>query len=346
MAFLIVNNVRIAGLSAAVPKKIISNLLENNLKSSDYNSEDFIATTGVRERRVDSEILASDLCLAASEKLIADLKWNKNDIEAIILVTQTGDYIAPATACIIQDKLGLSKDCYCLDINLGCSGWVYGINNLASIIQTGGIKKALLLVGDNDLFTSPEDMLFGCAGTATALEFTENYSPMYFNFGTDGSGFDAIIIPGGMAKNPFSEKTLQTTRIDGHQYNEIHSRMKGMDVFSFGISTAPKSIKHLVSHFDLNLSDIDYIILHQANKLMNDLIVKKLKISSAKAPISLDEFGNTAGASIPLTLVTRLRKNLEGKKLKLICCGFGVGLSWGSIYFETDNIIVSDLVEL
>lgn len=346
MANLKINNVRISGMSTCVPKNVVFNTTAHSADGVAYEAEDFIKTTGVRERRNDKSIITSDLCLVAAEQLIADMQWNKNEIEALIFVSQTGDYILPATACILQDRLGLSKDCYAQDLGLGCSGWVYGLCTIASLMQSGNIKKALLLVGDTGLFSPDDDLLFGSAGTATALEYDQNAAPMYFNMGTDGSGFDAIIIPHGGAKHPFDIQSLEIIEIDGHKYNSLQSQMKGMDVFSFGITTAPKSIKKLSSFSGIEYTDIDYLVLHQANKKMNDMIVKKLKLPMEKAPLSLDEFGNTSCASIPVTLVTRLAKSLRQDHNRIIACGFGVGLSWGSVFFETNSVIVSNLIEI
>jgi len=346
MAFLKIDHVKLVGLSTAVPKKIVSNVGASSADGVAYNASDFIATTGVRERRNDSSILTSDLCFSAAEKLIGDLGWNKEEIEALILVTQTGDYILPATSCILQNRLGLSKDCYCEDLGLGCSGWVYGLSTIASLMQTGNIHKALLLVGDTGLFSPDDDLLFGSAGTVTALEYDEQASSMYFNMGTDGSGYDAIIIPDGGARNPFRKESLDIIEIEGHKYNSIQSQMKGMDVFSFGITTAPKAIKKLAKRFEFEVSDADYLVLHQANKKMNDMIVKKLGFDEAHAPLSLDEFGNTSCASIPVTLVTRMTKPLMEGHVRILACGFGVGLSWGAVYFETNKITVSNLVEI
>ncbi len=346
MAFLKINNVKIVGVSTAVPKKVQSNLGAHSSEGVAYDADDFIATTGVRERRNDKNIHTSDLCTAAAEQLISDLKWNKSDIEALILVTQTGDYILPATSCILQDRIGLSRNCYCADLGLGCSGWVYGLSFITSLMQTGNIKKALLLVGDTGLYSPDDDLLFGSAGTATALEFSEEAESMCFNMGTDGSGYDAIIIPDGGAKHPFSAKSLEVKEIDGHSYNSLQSQMKGMDVFSFGITTAPKAIKNLAKYYGFAVEDADYLVLHQANKKMNDMIVKKLKFTPETAPLSLDEFGNTSCASIPVTLTTRLADKLQSDKVHVLACGFGVGLSWGAVFFRTDNIIVSKLVEL
>ena len=344
MAFLEFKNVRIAGISAGVPNKIINNLDLKNL-SKDYDAAAFVETTGVKERRVD-DFTTSDLCIVAAEKLIKDLNWDKSEIEAIIFVSQTRDYQIPATSCIIQDKLGLSIECYAIDIELGCSGWVYGLSTLVSLMTLGGIKKALLMAGDAKRAVDDEDPLFGYAGTVTALEYNEGDSGFQFHFGTDGSGYDAILVPDGGSRNQMSSESFEKEEIDGRMYNRLQARMKGMDVFSFGISTAPKSVRKLADNFGLNYLDYDYFVFHQANMKMNNMISKKLKLDLKKVPSSMYKYGNTSSASIPITIVTELQGKFENKPTKFICCGFGVGLSWGTVAFETKNIVISDLVEI
>ena len=358
MAFLEVKNVRIAGFSAGVPKNIRDN---SKAEFTDYTAEDFIRETGVREARISATLCTSDLCYAATEKLISDLGWGKKDIEALVFVSQTADYILPATACILQDRLGLSKDCFAQDIVLGCSGWVYGLATLASLMQSGTIKKALLLCGDAKERPVLEKnthkkgskkitaSLFGAAGTVTALEYTDSQCPpLQFCVGTDGSGFDAIITPdGGSRCGIGKEKSFEPYIFEGKPTIRLYTVMKGMDVFSFGITTAPKNIKKTAEHFGFNYLDADYFVFHQANKKMNDFINKKLKLPQEKVPVSLDEFGNTSSASIPLTIVVRLQNKLSKEDKKIICCGFGVGLSWGTACFVADkNIVISDLVEV
>lgn len=344
MAFLEFKNVRIAGMSAGVPKKVINNLELEGL-SKDYDAAAFVEMTGVKERRID-DFTTSDLCLSAAEKLIDNLKWDKQEIDALIFVSQTTDYFLPATACILQDKLGLSKECYAEDVVLGCSGWVYGLSNCVSMISSGGVKRVLLLAGDAKRHAESNDPLFGFAGTATALEYEEGNAGFQFHFGTDGSGYDAIIIPDGGSRNQISEKSFEVEEIDGKKYNRLQTRMKGMDVFSFGISTAPKSVKKLSEHFQFDYLSYDYYVFHQANMKMNNMIVKKLKLDQGKVPSCMSNFGNTSSASIPLTIVTQLKGKFEDKLTKFICCGFGVGLSWGTVAFETKDIVISDLVEL
>lgn len=348
MAFLAFKNVRIAGISAGVPKFVASNLhpSENDGVSSEYSPEAFVEATGVLERHVSNTLTTSDLCYEAAERLIDDLKWDKQEIEAIVFVSQTADYVLPATACILQDRLGLSKECYAEDVALGCSGWVYGLSNVASLVSTGAIKKALLLAGDAKKRAKGSlDPLFGHAGTATAIEYAEGNEGFKFHFGTDGSGYDAIIMPDGGSRNQVSMDSFKLEDVDGKQMHRLQTHMKGMDVFSFGISTAPKSVKKLSERFGFDYLDYDYFVFHQANMKMNSLISKKLKLDPEKVPSCMYSFGNTSSASIPLTIVTQLKNRCENGS-KFICCGFGVGLSWGTVAFVSDGLVVSELVEV
>ena len=350
MAFLEIKNVRIAGIAAGVPKFVASNLhpLEDDGVSREYSPKAFVEATGVLERRLSDTLTTSDLCYEAAEKLISDLGWDKTEIDALVFVSQTADYILPATACILQDRLGLSKECYAEDVALGCSGWVYGLSNVAALLASGAIRKALLLAGDaKKRAKGSRDPLFGYAGTATAVEFVEGAAGFQFHFGTDGSGYDAIITPDGGSRNQVSVDTFRLEEVDGKMMHRMQTRMKGMDVFSFGITTAPKSVKKLAERFGVDYLDYDYFVFHQANMKMNNLIVKKLKLDPQKVPSCMYHFGNTSSASIPLTIVTQLKGMFEDKPTRFICCGFGVGLSWGTVALTTDNqMMVSDLVEV
>ena len=344
MAFLEFKNVKIAGISAGVPKNVFCNLEMKDI-STDYDAAAFVEMTGVKERRLDDRFTTSDLCCAAAEKLIADLGWNKEEIEAVVFVSQTTDYYLPATSCIVQDRLGLPKECYAEDIVLGCSGWVYGLSNVVSLLSNGGIKKALLMAGDAKRHVETNDPLFGHAGTVTAVEYKEGESGFKFHYGTDGSGYDAIIIPDGGCRNVVSPRSFEDEMVEGKMMNRLQTHMKGMDVFSFGITTAPKSVKKLAEHFGFDYQEADYLILHQANMKMNNMIAKKLKFESERVPSCMHDFGNTSSASIPLTIVTQLKGKLK-ETTKFICCGFGVGLSWGTVAFEAKDLLVSDLVEV
>lgn len=344
MAFLEYNNIRIAGISVGVPKNIVSNLELTDI-SKDYDSASFVEVTGVKERRI-GELTVSDLALPAVLKLIEELGWEKSEIDGLVVVTQHGDYIVPATSCILQDKIGLTKECMALDISLGCSGWVYGLSVLAGMMSNGVMRKCLLVCGDARRRVEFNDPLFGFAATVTALEYKAGADGFKFHLGTDGSGYDAIIIPDGGARNQITESSFVAQEIDGRMYTPLQSRMKGMDVFSFGITTAPKSVKKLAEHYGFDYLSYDYLVLHQANMKMNKMIAKKLKFAPEKVPSSMWNFGNTSSASIPLTIATQLRDRCVNGTVKLLCCGFGVGLSWGTVAFETDRIIIPELVEV
>jgi len=344
MAFLEFKNVRITGFSAGVPK----NVVKTKSRNPKYSDDEFIKSVGVVEKRIDDAFTTSDLCYHAAEQLIADLNWDKKDIDALIFVSQFPDYVHPATACILQDRLGLSRDCYAMDISSGCSGWVYGLCSVSSLISNGGVKKALLLVGDARRIYDVKllDPLFGFAGCATAVEYQEGENGIKFQMGTDGSGFDAIITPEGGARNRFNEKTLDIdVDEDGVERNGLCSRMKGMDVFSFAISTAPKSVKKLAEKHQIDLSKVNYLVLHQANKRINDMIVKKLGFDD-RIMESMSTFGNTSSASIPMSIVASSTTNNYIKRKSFITCGFGVGLSWGTAYFELENCLISNIVEV
>ena len=344
MAFLEIRNVRIAGMSAGVPKKVVSNLDIDNI-SKDYDAAAFVEVTGVKERRLD-ELTVSDLAVPAADQLIIDLGWSRDEIGGLFVVTQHGDYILPATSCIMQDVLGLPKECMAMDISLGCSGWVYGLCSMASMMTNGMLTKCLLVSGDARRRVEFDDPLFGFAATVTALEYKEGEKGFRFHLGTDGSGYDAIIIPDGGARNQITEYSFEPQEVDGRCFTPLQSRMKGMDVFSFGITTAPKSVVKLAEYFGFDYLSYDYLVLHQANMKMNNLIAKKLKFDEKKVPSSMWNFGNTSSASIPMTIVGELKGRFENQPTKFICCGFGVGLSWGTVSFETENVIIPSIVNV
>lgn len=351
MAFLSFQDIKIAGISACVPKEIDDN--RTNSLIPEEERENLINSIGIIQKRMAPDgLCASDLCYNAAEKLIVDLGWNREEINAIIFVSQTPDYILPATSCILQDRLGLSTECIAMDISLGCSGWVYGMSAISSLMGKNNVKKALLLCGDLATRTnSPKNRsdfpLFGDAGTCTALEYEKGALGIRLHLATDGAGKDAIIIPFGGYRNPITTDKLEYFDYgNGDVRTGLHATMDGMSVFSFAISKGPKSVKMLCEHFDINIDAVDCFTFHQANKMITEKICKKLKLDKSKCPNSMEYFGNTSCATIPLTLVTQRQNEMKRDKVHHIGCAFGVGLSWGSIYFETDNIIVPDLIEI
>jgi len=351
MATFSVNNIAIKGISCCVPKNTERNIDLDILTQEEIQK--FIDATGVEERRVvTKEICTSDLCCEAAEKLIKDLNWQKEEIEIVVFVSQTADYILPVSAAILQDRLGLSTNCIAFDVPLGCSGYVYGISIIASMMKATGIKKGLLLAGDtsskllskSDKSTIP---LFGDGGSATAFELDEKADNLLFDLGTDGSGYKAIMIPDGGSRNRINEDSLKVVNIEeGISRNACNLVLDGMDVFGFGISQAPKTVNKLIEKFEIDKDAIDHFVFHQANLMMNKMIVKKLKLPVEKVPYSLKGFGNTSSTTIPLTIVTELKESLANNNKDLIICGFGVGLSWGTAKIKLDNVVISDLIEI
>lgn len=350
MAFFKIDNVRIEGISACVPPKRVDNM-DSTLVRDKHELEKYIDTTGVRYRYVAEDgICSSDLCKAAAEQLISELNIDKSEIGCLIMVTQTPDYIFPATACILQDRLGISKDCMSFDITMSCPGWIHGLAVMSSILSAGKIKKGLLLVGETSTKAkSPYDrvnLLAGDAGTATVLEFNEKAKPLLFSMHTDGSNYRSLIIPDGGYRNPVSPESFVYYECkDGMLRNRTQSNMEGEDILSFAMNTAPKSIRSMLEYFELEKDSIDYFLIHQANQMINKLIQKRLRVEDERCPYNINEFGNTSSTTIPLMIVNKLRDKIAGKKI--VACGFGTGLAWGSMYADFDkNIQISELIHL
>lgn len=341
MAFLSPRNVRVSGTAAAVPREIERNETLSVFENDPQGLAAFVANVGVRERRVSRErnVCASDLCFAAAERLIEELRWRREDIDALVFVSQTADYRLPATACLLQERLGLSSECLAFDVSLGCSGWVYGMSVVSSLLESGNLRKALLLAGDtpgthlHSRFDKSSVPLFGDAGTATALEFSETAEPMFFHLETKGSGARAIFLPDGGARNPFGPDSARLQDLgDGVKCAPLHTRMNGMDVFGFSVSRAPKSVKNLLSHFRAEPPPETILLLHQANRLIDEKIRRKLGFPEERCPSALERFGNTSCASIPLLMVSERERVDWGGGFPILACGFGVGLSVGSLF--------------
>ncbi|OGT41728.1 MAG: hypothetical protein A3F13_08760 [Gammaproteobacteria bacterium RIFCSPHIGHO2_12_FULL_40_19] len=351
MAFFSIQHIDIKGIAAAVPKKKESNWDYDQLTTAEKKL--LIKYTGVESRRIATEgITTSDLCFHAAEKLIKSLNWNKEDIDILIFLSQSSDYYLPATSVILQHRLGLPKNCMAFDINLGCSGYVYGLSVISSIMSASSLKKGLLLMGDvSSVSCSKEDKstypLFGDAGTATALDLDNSAGKMTFQLNSAGSHHKSIIIPDGGLRNLVSKDSFTVKQVsDGIKRADINLALNGLDVFDFCITEVPKSIK---AFFELNGTqekDYDHFLMHQANKLMNETIRKKLKFKPEKVPYSIQQFGNTSSASIPLTIVTQMKEQVENNFVNLLLAGFGVGFSWGIGSLSLKNIACPELIEI
>lgn len=349
MAIQHIKNVRIAGISAAVPKNV-----KETLQSPEFDTPEdaakFIENVGVERRHVHmGGICCSDLCQTAAEKLIHDCSVNLAEIDLLVYVSQSQDYTLPATACVLHGKMGLPATCNCFDISLGCSGWVYGLSAVAAMMQGGGFRKALMLAGDakNILGKDLGKPLFGDAGTATLLEYNESAPEMVIDTKTDGTGYEAIIRRGGCHRIPYDKHSLDPiTDQFGNRHSILATEMDGAAVFVFGITKVPKAVKDMLKLTGKTVEDIDYFLFHQANLMMNEQIRKKCKIPMEKHPYSLRDFGNNSSASIPLTIVTQTAADMQARDTEIIACGFGVGLSWGTLYAKLCKPVIPALIEM
>jgi 3-oxoacyl-[acyl-carrier-protein] synthase-3 len=342
VGFISVRNTAIKAIYSCVPN--------NKVYTYNYDwvtleeREMFAKTTGIKERRVaDENTTCSDLCFEAASRLIEDLDL-KNEIDLLVFVSQSPDYFLPATSIVLQERLGLPKSTIAFDVNLGCSGFVYGLTIVGQFMQTGNIKNALLLCGDKStISTNYKDKstypLFGDAGTATFLTFDNSAEDWIAELNSDGTGKNSIIIEQGHSRHPYGTTSDEYIEIEpGVIRTKKHLALNGMEVFNFALKEVAPTILKLLSENSINIEDIDYFVLHQANKLMNESVRKKLKLSPEKVPYSIDVFGNTSSASIPLTICSKLKDSIKNNKLKMLFSGFGVGFSWGSICLTTQEV--------
>ena len=339
---------KIAGISACVPKFKYSTIDYPHLTKDKLKK--FIKITGIKERRIAkySQLCTSDLAIKASKKLMQDLDWNRKDIDFLIFISQTTDYLTPATSIIIQNKLGLKKSVYTLDINLGCSGFAYGISNSFSLIKNFNFKKGLFIIGDTlsqicnikDQSTWP---LFGDGCGAIGIEKGKKMKKTFFDFHTDGSGYKDIIVPSHSlsGRNPLKINDFNNKNKDGVIKSNINMSLNGPNIFSFSTTVMPKKLRELIYLSKTDPNKIKYCFLHQANKLINDTIIEKLDLKKTIFPSSIKRFGNTSSATIPITVV----KQLGGKKISgtTLFSGFGVGLSAANMIYNFDNCKISKL---
>ncbi len=350
MAIFSVGNVRLTGVAACVPPKEFHNLDYDFITLPER--ELLIKTTGVEKRRIaEKGMTTADFCFTAAEKLLNDQSWNRDEIDLLIFVSQSRDFLVPSTGIILQEKLGLSKTAMAFDIPLGCSGFVYGMSVIGNFLTNGSIKKALLLVGDiSSIYCSVRDRstypLFGDAGAAATFEYKPGAAPMHFNLQSDGSGWDAISIPDGGMRNFISLESFDYHKIDEGIYrNKIQLTLNGIDIFNFTLREVSPNINALLTSTGKTIEQFDYFLFHQANLLMNESVRKKLRLPKEKVPYILSKYGNTSSASIPLTMVSEIRNDLISKKMSLLLCGFGVGLSWGTVLIETDGIACPEVLD-
>jgi 3-oxoacyl-[acyl-carrier-protein] synthase-3 len=344
MAQATLRNVRYAGMATCVPRRVLSNIQDcpPQMRSA---RERVVRNIGIETRRICSEWQCfSDLAFDAAERLLAELKWERDEVDALIVLTQSPDYLIPATAIILQDRLKLKHTTIAFDVNLGCSAYPFGLHLLGSMIAAGGIKKGLILVGDKA--ASVIEPLFSDAGTCTALEFDPDAPPMYFDLNSDGSGYKAIMLPVGGHREPYGSQHMVPVKDDDGIWRYPSALiLDGPGVLSFSTQRVPPAVHQLLEYADCPIANVDYFIFHQANRMINETIRKKLGLPAEKVPSTLHDFGNTSGASLPVTMTARIREPLmEGKK-KVLMSGFGIGLSWGSCIVDIEHAVFPELIE-
>lgn len=347
MAYWEIKNVALRGVTGTVPN--------NPVKSSEFDfftqedAELFDNTVGIKNRYLASDdVCASDLCYDAAERMIAGLGWDKESIDVLVFASVTGDYKTPPTSGILQERLGLPTSTFVVDLPMGCCGTLYAITVAGNLLSSGTAKRALLLIGDTaSRMGSPKDKsrvpLFGDAGMAMALEYDTTAEKIVIEMSTLGSGYQALMTPHGGYRHPITQE-------ESFEYEDFgngiirapkDALINGMDVFSFAITRPPISVKKMLEQQGLDKDkDVDYFLIHQANKLIVDRIVKKLKLPLEKVPYDLQEFGNLGGASIPMLMTYNLGEELQLRPLTLICSAFGLGLTWGTMVLKTQKMIV------
>lgn len=342
MAFFRFEDIGITGIGTAVPKKKVRTE-DFTVEFGEKHIRKFIRTTGVRERHIAAEHqTASDLGYVAAVDLISRKKICPDEIGALVFASHGPDYRRPATAYVLQKRLGLPRECACMDINLGCSAFVYGTQAVCGLMKSSDIDRALLIVGDtNSKITYPKDesmvLMTGDAGSAILFEKKKG-AVITAELLSDGEDYKAVIVPAGGMRSMEADRTPMTFQ-DGNERTLYHLFMDGFGVFQYTIHEVPEAIRRFVEYEGTALPDYDYYLMHQANKYILEQLIKRLKLDAGKLPISIDRFGNTSSASVPLTLCDTLGK-VNGEKYKVLMSGFGVGLSCGimSAELEADNI--------
>ena len=341
------SGIGIAGVACAVPKNNVPVVSFTSVFGEEVTSK-FTSGTGIKATyKALPEQTASDLAVAAAQELFSHIDVEKSEIGAMFLVTQSPDYRRPSSASIVQIRLGLPIDCSCMEINLGCSGFVYGLQTAMAMMSASDYKYGLLLMGETATkLVDPLDksivMMYGDAGAAILLERKEGAETTSL-LRSDGSRYKAIVLPAGGFRdmNPGHERFMCSDGIERSLYDIF---MDGTSVFSFSISDVPQAITDYLKITETTVADYNAFLFHQANQFIIKQLIRKMKLPKDQVPLSLDRYGNTGGISIPLTLCDAYGDK-SGEKLKALICGFGIGLSWGVANIEVDTDKIYPIVQ-
>lgn len=334
MAINRIPNVRLAGVASAVPETVVTEQ-DDARRFGEEEIRRVVKNTGVRRRHVATKILASDLCEHAARRLLDELGWARDSVDALVFISQSPDYPTPATACLLQERLGLPTTVAAFDVNLGCSAFTYGLMVVGSLLSAGTMRRALLLVGDvSTRVASPHDRavypLFGDAGCATALEHDPAAAAWHFLSGTDGRGGRHLNNRHGGWRHRFHPGSWeQRPGADGTLRHEEHTYMNGAEVLTFALSNLPPLLPQLRALAGWEEPDVDAYVFHQASAFMLKNIARSARLAPEKVVLALEDHGNVSGASIPLAMSVAMRERLAAPgPSRLVLTGFGVGWSW------------------
>lgn len=329
---------KIQFVACSLPDAILSNDDLCKIAPS-WTADKILQKTGIASRHISAEGETSvDLGIQAAQHLFDQHPNVKESIDYLIFCTQTPDHFLPTSACLIQEALGLKKTIGAIDINQGCSGYVYGLSLAKGLIVSGIAQNVLLITADTyTKLINPKDIsvrtLFGDAGTASLIAQNEDETSGIgsFIFGTNGAGAQDLIVPAGGFRTPVSEETsIEVTDTFGNVRSQDQLFMDGSKILVFGLSTIPKAVRSLLEKDGLNFDQIDHFIFHQASLLMLQKLAKKLGIENQKMPLALEDTGNTVSSTIPIVLHKCLTEGRFKSGQKLLLAGFGVGLSWAA----------------
>lgn len=344
-------HVKITGITAVVPEHFINiddeiEFFNNDLKLLERNKK----ILGLGTRYVaDERTTNADLCEAAANDLFERLNIDKNTIDALIVVSASHDYHYPASACVLHGRLGLKEECTCFDVSgLACSAYVHGLMLAHSMISGKTASKCLVLAGDivsrhSDRRNRNSNMLFGDAGSATLLEYTDDENTAYFYTGTRGKDWDKLIAPAGGYDLPVREdiSSLEITDATGNVWHLWDDIMKGMDVFKFTTDVGPRGINEILEYAGKKTEEIDYFAFHQANKQIVRTVAMYAKLPKEKwSTETFTQYGNCSSASVTTDICRQLKDN----PVNTLCMAtFGVGLSWGFCIVNTSKTYVGGI---
>lgn len=324
----------IKAISYYLPERVVTN--EDLVREfPEWDVEKVYNKVGVKERHLAGEAeTAGDLAENAALRLFEEYQVSPSDIDFLLLCTQSPDYRLPSTACILQDRLGIPTSAGAFDYDLGCSGCIYGMAVAKGLIAAGLASNVLLLTAETYAkYLHPDDKsnrtIFGDGAAACLISKEKGLAEIGdFVFGTDGSGANNLMVKTQGAR--FSERTgLSTEDDDGHINREDYLYMNGSAIFNFTLEQVPPMMKQLLEKSGLGKEDIDYYVFHQANKYMLSTLRKICGVSKDKFHIDLEHTGNTVSSTILISLKDSLEQGLVRSGMKVMACGFGVGLSYG-----------------